>query len=69
MLCDNLDILFGAVSDLISCPFVSEVVFFLLTVRILDTIALLVNVPPISFPTPWLVFFFLWWHLLLNISS
>ena len=43
MLFDNLDILFGYVSDLIPCPFVNEVVIYLLIVHILATIALLVK--------------------------
>ena len=43
ILFDNLDILFGDVSDLIPCPFVNEVVFYLLIIHILDTITFLVE--------------------------
>ena len=43
MLFDHLDILFGDVYDLIPCPLVNEVVFYLLIVHILDTVALLVK--------------------------
>lgn len=43
MLSDNLDILFEDMSDLISCPFVFEVAFFLLMVYILDISPLLIK--------------------------